>query len=956
MKYFADLKRAALKPANLKRPISPILFALRRDRLRFFITAVVSAIVAVLVAGLIVPTPASPLQSGSARLKSELAADVQTTILDNGLTIVTKEVPTMPAIALQAIYRVGSAQEPAEQEGLAHLFEHMMFRPTEARPVSYRQLVRGLGVTNRNGTTADEYTNYFCFITPNQLPAILTLEAERMAQLKLDPQDVELEKQAVISEREGNENRPFYTQLEDILHRTLAKTPYGRMGTGDRASMSRISPEDLRQFYQRYYRPNNAALVLVGNFETEQVIKDIRDRFSAIPSGPIPDASRHQPPAPVQRPPFTPNTREVIPQANLSLPELKLVYPAPSLTHPDRAALEVLDAVLSVGESSRMEQSLVKSGLASSAFSAYWAYREAGLFWLTAEPTADETLDSVDDAVNRLIQRVQAEGVTPAELARVKTQITVDRAFEQRYLPYQAAVLARSWAVDADIQAYDRYTEALLAVTAEDVKRVAQTYLVPEQRATFFFVPAEEAAIAADGSPDVATPPIAALHSGTAAPGTAEPGEPELVEPYLPELGDAAPAPTPPAMEQVTLANGMTVLLVPDSRTPTVSLTGSVWAGSAFDPEDKAGLADLTTRTLTGGSALQGENEFAAALEAQGIRYGISSGAETAEAYFAGLSEDLPQMLAALREVWELATFPVEPLERNRQQALQTTRAAEKNPRYVASVAANQALYPADHPRHTFQTEASLNAIARDDVVTFYRTHYQPSAMSLVLVGDFEPKQAQVLLQETFGDWKSTSSAPRPSLPAVPLPEATVRAHEVIPGMAQVMTQIESPSITRADDRYYASVVLGRIISNQLFRELREEMGLTYSTGSFFWTALTGPGEFNVYIQTAPENAALAVRQTLARLDAFRTEGVSQWQLEQAKRMLIGDHLLSISNPDQLGQALLRNHLYGLPEAEVYRYASRLDQLTQAQVTQAAQELLHPDRLVVSSAGPAIPE
>ncbi|MEO0408313.1 MAG: pitrilysin family protein, partial [Cyanobacteria bacterium P01_A01_bin.135] len=427
--------------------------SLRRIRL-----VVITAISAALVILASTATPASPLAQG-APSDYALASDAQTVVLDNGLTVITKEVPTMPAIALQVIYRVGSAQDPAAQEGLAHLLEHTMFRPTEPRPVSYRQLVRGLGVTNRNGTTADEYSNYFCFITPNQLSPILTLEAERMAALKIDPQDVELEKQAVISEREGNENRPFYTQFEVILQQTLAQTPYGRMGTGDRASMARISPEDLREFYQRYYRPNNAAIVLVGNFDTGQVLAEIRDRFSAIPAALIVSPLRQQPPTPVERPPFSPNQTAVVSQGNLSVAELKLAYPAPSLSHPDRAALDMLDAVLSGGESSRMQQAFVNSGLASYAYSAYWSYRDAGLFWFAAQPTADQTLASADNAIAQLIQQVQSDGITAAELERAKTQVIVDRVLEQRYLPYQAAVLARSWAVDADVEAYDRYTE-----------------------------------------------------------------------------------------------------------------------------------------------------------------------------------------------------------------------------------------------------------------------------------------------------------------------------------------------------------------------------------------------------------------------------------------------------------------------------------------------------------------
>ena len=919
---------------------------------RFLLMAAVSALLVIIMAGGIVFASANAPQ-GHAEANSAMAAGAQTTRLDNGLTVITKEVPTMPAIALQVIYRVGSAQESAEKEGLAHLFEHSMFRPTEARPVSYRQIVRGLGVTDRNATTADEYTNYFCFITPNQLPAILTLEAERMAALKLDPQDIELEKQAVISEREGNLNRPFYTQFEAILHRTLAQTPYGRLGTGDRGSMSRISATDLRRFYQQYYRPNNAAIVVVGNFDTAALLQEIRDRFQDIPAAPLPDPARQQPPKPVTRPDFVPNTLDIIPQANLSLPELKLAYPAPSRTHRDRAALDMLDAVLSNGDSSRMAQTLVKSGLTSSAYGGYWSYREAGLFWLTAQPTADQTLEGVDEAMNQLIQQVQANGITPEELARAKTQIAVDRVFEQRYLPSQAAILARTWAVDIDIQAYDRYTEALLAVTPDDVQRVAQTYLVPEQRATFYFVPEETAA---GRPPEAATPPTtrptAATHSGLVAP----PAEPEAVEPYLPPLGDAPLAVTPPPIEQITLTNGMTVLLVPDAQTPTVSLRASVWAGSAFDPAEKAGLASLTAQTLTSGSQRQDETAFAAALEDQGIRYSVSSGFETAAASFTGLSEDLPQMLGALREVWGMATFPAERLERNRQQALQAQRAALNDPRYIAQVGADKALYPAEHPRHNAQTEASLEAIAREDVLAFYARHYQPSAMTLVLVGDFDPQGVQDLLQDRLGDWESTTTAQRPTLPPVPLPDALSRTHEAIPGMAQVITRLEAPSIARQDDRYYASVLLGRIISNQLFRGLREEMGLTYSAGSFFWTALTGPGEFNVYMQTAPENATLAVNQTLERLAAFQSEGVSGWELEQAKRMRISDYLLSISNPDDLGRVLLTNYLQGLPEAEVYRYAQALEALTQAQVTQAAEELLYPDRLVVSSAGPAVPE
>lgn len=890
------------------------------------------------------PPAAPPVASPAV----SLTQGVTQAVLKNGLTVLAKEIHTAPVVSVQLWYRVGSRNEGEGINGLSHQLEHLLFKGTKDRPIQFGRLFSALG-SQSNAFTSYDMTTYYGTVKRDKLDALLVLEADRMQNSRNTAEDLESEKRVVISELQGYENSPGYRLGRAVMRAAFPDRAYGLPVGGTKADVENFTLAQVQNYYKTYYRPDNATLVVTGDFDTKALLKRVEEIYGVIPQPAQPLLNK---PAqglgvlPDNRPkPITP----IVLKQPGSTPLLSIVYPLPDANHPDVPAIDVMDAILSEGRSSWLYQSLVEPGLASSVSASASELIEPGWYSFSASPAAGKSLAQVEQALQKTLGAFKQQRVSAEELDRAKTQLKASLIFGNQDITSQANQLGYMQTVAGDYRFVDRYLEGIERVTAADVQRVAQAYLKPERQTLGFFEPTQ-----ANGQ--TAASESVGKTAENFSPGA--PVDPAEVAKYLPPTPVSAKSSSSVRLPQAfTLSNGLKVLLLNDRSTPTVNLSGNIPAGTLFDTPAKAGLASLTASNLMNGTETKDALTIAKTLEDRGAGLGFGAGREGVGIGGSALKQDLPILVQTLADVLKNPTFPAQQLELSRQRSLVGLKAALDDPGRLGRRTLQQAIYPENHPFHTFPTAESLKRITREDLALFHRQYYRPEGAVIAMVGDFDPVQVRTLLESTLGQWKNVGKPTPPVVPSVSLPSATTYLTKVIPGKSESVTYMGYNSLSRKDPRFYAALVMNQILggstlSSRLGTEIRDRQGLTYGISSGFAAGIY-PGPFLISMQTAPGDVQKAINSTLALLRQLRETGITQAELETAKRSITSSYPVNLASPGDLVQAIVGNEITGLGQEELRRFPDKINAVTLAQIQQVISDLIQPDKLVIVTAGPA---
>lgn len=885
-----------------------------------------------------------------------LTEDVRQTVLENGLKVLTKEVHSAPVVTVQVWYKVGSRNEEPGVNGIAHQLEHLLFKGTSDRPIQFGHLFSALG-SDSNAFTGYDQTAYFGTVERDKLSAMLTLEADRMQNARLESQDLEREKRVVISELQGYENSPEYRLYRNVAKAAFPNNMYGLPVGGTKADVEKFTLEQVRYYYETFYSPDNAILLIVGDFKTEPTLQTVKELFGNIPRRGEAERKKiaEKQPTPINTSSATSKTKaSILLKEPGSAPLLQIMYPLPKADNPDEAALQVMDFVLTGGRSSRLYEALVESGIANSVEGEVSTLAGIGWYGLAVSAIPNQRLQKVETVIRQVITSLQNQGVTAEELNRAKTQFKAGAILGNRDINSQASQLGEAVTTTGDY----RYTDTLLAaisqVTAADVQRVAKKYLTTAKSVVGYFQPTQlrEEAKPQSVNNNQNHQTLANYNSGGRV-------DPELVTKYLPAISSSSETPNQKVLpEFFTLGNGMQVLLLPDKSTPAVTLSGYIRAGTEFDPKNKSGLAGLTAANLMNGTKTKNVIAIVKSLENIGASLDFTEAGEGVTIEGSSLSNDLPTLIKTLADVLQNATFPADQLEIAREAAISDVEQGKNDPETLAYKTLQQTVYPPTHPFHAFPTANSLQSITRADILKFYKQHYRPDTMIMTLMGDFDSATVRSLIQQQFGNWKVTGVAPEVTFPDVPMPEKTVQLNPVVPGKSQSITFMGYRAISRKDPRYYAAIVFNQILGGDAFasrlgEEIRDRLGLTYGIYSSF-NAGKQPGLFLINMQTAPEDAKKAISSTLSLLQQVHSQGVTNAEVENAKKSISSSYPVKLANPDNLAGAILMNRVYGLDLSEIYNFPQRIQAVTTEQVNQIAKELLRPDNLVIVTAGPSL--
>jgi zinc protease len=865
--------------------------------------------------------------------------------LNNGLRVFLQEDRSAPVVSVWTWYRVGSRNERPGKTGLSHWVEHMQFKGTASieKGQIFRDVSRVGGTLN--ALTSHDWTAYYETVPSHQIDLPLRIESDRMVGSRFAPEEVESERTVILSERHGVENNPGYALYEEVVGSAFHAHPYRHMVIGYECDLRAISRDDLYQHYRRVYHPGNAFIVAVGDIDGSAFLGRLERAFAAIPAGePIPRSIGVTEPAQL-------GERRVLLRRPSGVPYLRLAYHAPSGADADAVPLLVAEAVLSggqpmglvgggpMGRSSRLYRALVRSGLARTAGSDMSLTLDPYLFQIGVTGLPGSDLSQLERVVLDEVERLQHERVSAKELERALRQLEAQFVYSSEGMTNQAYWLGLWEIVDGWHRAASLPDE-IRSVTAEDIRRVAQRYLLSERRTVGWLEPLASEGAAASSSADASLRFAPAQTWGLDGPRS------------------AAEA-TQGAFRRAVLGNGIPVLGQERPQSRSFALRMRIPAGAVYELPEESGIAFLTARSLQRGSVGRSFDEINNHLDELGGSITVDAGREFVEARVRGLHDDFQELVEMLAHALRQPDFPAVEVDKVRTEQLGAIAEADNDTRATADRLLRRCVYPAPNPfgRRVLGSNESVVTLDRDRVAAYHARVFSPNGATIAVVGGIgEFEHALETLSSAFRSWDvSRRVADFENRRASN--ELTVRATETIPGKSQADIAVGVATIARGHVDYYAldvaNLILGRLgLMGRLGAEVRDRQGLAYYAssqleprrGGTLWAARAGVDPENI------ERAVLAIQTELHRL---RGDLVSDVELEDAKSYLTGVLPLALETHDGVASILLAIEEFDLGLDYLDRYPEIIAAVSRDQVREAARAHLDLETLAIGIAKPS---
>jgi zinc protease len=861
--------------------------------------------------------------------------------LANGLRVVLFPDPSKSTITVNITYLVGSRHEGYGESGMAHLLEHLLFKGTPRFPNIPQQLTaRG---ARPNGTTWYDRTNYYETFpaSDDNLRWALDLESDRMINAFIAEKDLQSEFSVVRNEFESGENDPVGVLLDRVMSSAYLWHNYGKTTIGSRADIERVPIDNLRAFYQRFYRPDNAVLVVAGRIDTANTLRWVNEYFGKIPR-------------PAQKLPQTytveptqDGERHVTLRRTGDLQLTAAGYHIPAGSHPDFPAVQLLFDVLSSEPTGRLYQALVEKGLASSVAGYTYDLREPGYAFVWAEVLRDKPLDDVTRVLLGTLDTLRDAPITAEEVDRARNRYL--RSFEQTYFDSERASLRLSeFIAKGDWRLWFLQRDRLEAVTAADVNRVAAAYLKPANRTTGVFLP--------DPNPDRAAIPAAPAPAEQLANYTGRPA------PTAGENFDPSPENIAARLRSETLPGGAQLSFITKAtRGNTVNVSLALRIGSIETLAGKATLSRLTAAMLRRGTATRSLEQINDALSQLKSSVQVSSSGQNVIVNISSKRDQLLPTLEIATDMLRAPSFPEGELQKLRAEWLANIDSDRSEPRSVASRELDRltAPYPAGDFRRglSFDEEvAALKAIGVADLRRFHADFYGAAQATAAVVGDFDATTTRAALGALLSNWMAPVAYQRAPNEYFEVPAVTRRL--ATPDKANAFMLAEQNLPLRDDNADYPALVIGDFmlgggfLNSRLVNRIRQKEGISYGVASRLTADPFDPSAsfFSIAIYN-PGNSARLLAAYREELERIRTEGFGEDELREAKNGWLQERNLNRGQDDTLASqlsTLLRLKRTPAWDAEFER---RVAALTVADVNAAFKKWIRPDALVIVEAG-----
>lgn len=877
--------------------------------------------------------------------------------LDNGLTVILHEDHSDPIAHVDVTYHVGSAREEIGKSGFAHFFEHMMFQGSDnVADEEHFKIVSESGGT-LNGTTNRDRTNYFETLPSNQLETALWLESDRMGFLldAVTQKKFEVQRATVKNERGQNyDNRPYGLVREYIAQNLYPYGhPYSWLTIGYIEDLDRVNVDDLKNFFLRWYGPNNAVLTIAGDFDKEEVMSSVVKYFGTIPRGPeVEDANYDMPQLEADRYiSYVDNYAQV--------PRVYMAWPAAPRFHEDEAPLDALAEIIGQGKNSLLYQSLVKSREAMFAGSFNSTAELGGEFTLFSQIFPGKELPEIEEAFRKALSDFEENGVDDEALQRFKA------SYESNFISGlqsvgsfggKASRLANyeTFANDANYLQKDmaRYQN----VTKEDVMRVYNKYVKGKPAVILSVLPKEGdlAPVSADN--------YTIDNSQYEAPDYGYEGlvYNKAVDNFNRSQQPASgpnPAIKVPEYMDYELDNGIKVVQTQYDETPEVVLLLEMDGGhflSAYEPE-KAGVARIFMQMMNEGTENFSAEEFASELEKLGSSISGRAGDESVSIIVQTLEKNLDATMKLLEERIMRPNFSQKDLDRIKQSALQGIENSKKDPAYISGLVFNKVMYGEDDIRAipNSGTAETVSAITLDDISAFYDKLSINNAR-MIVVGDVSKQKIES--STAFLNDVNSDPVMLPELTAPQNPDRTVLYLVDIPGSAQSQIRIGYPIDIPYDatgDYYKLGLMnypLGGAFNSRINLNLREDKGWSYGARSGF-SSTKIPGTFSARAGVKKEASDSSIVEFMSELTGFYEDGIQTDELAFMKSSIGQAEARRYETPFQKLFLLSTIVDYDLPRGFKDEQNEIIETITQDEINRLSSKYLDPDKMVIVTIG-----
>ena len=856
--------------------------------------------------------------------------DILRTTLKNGLRVVIVRDPIAPVVTTVVNYQVGSDETPAGFPGMAHALEHMMFRGNPGLSADQlAQLSAAMG-GNFDADTQQTITQYYFTVPADDLELALHTESLRMSGILATEELWGKERGAIEQEVAQDLSNPEYVLYMKLLAAMFKGTPYEHDALGTRPSFDKTTGAMLRHFYNQWYAPNNAILIIVGDVEPQSALATVQRLFGNIPARRLP----RRPSIELQS--VKPDRLHMT--SDLAYGLAVITFRAPGSDSPDYAAAQVLGDVLA---SHRADlYALVPAGKALSTDFSLDALPKAGLaYGIATFPKGGGSAALIKELQN-VFRHYVRHGV-PADLVEAsKRHRLADEEFERNSIEGLAMTWAEALALEGR-HSPDDDLEAIERVTVADVNRVARKYLNLDRAITAIVTPEESG-----------KPVSSSSYGGHESFASSEKGAVPLPDWAAAQLV-RLPVPASGLHPVVTtLTNGLRLIVQTETMSGTVSVSGRVRNNPNLEaPPGQEGVDQVMDQLFEFGSETLDRVAFQKALDDIGAT-------ESAGTDFSVnvLTNYFDRGVRLLADNLLHPAFPEEAFQTVRQQVSDTVAGRLQTPDYLAHRALASALLPKDDPALRQATTSTVSALTLDNVRGYYRHVFRPDLITVVVVGSVTPEQAKSVIEKWFGEW--TATGPKPEVLPAPVP-TNGPAVTAVPDKSRVQDRVtlaEMLGLNRSNPDYYALrlgnfVLGGGFYATRLYRDLRKENGLVYAVDSSFDIQETR-GLYKVDYGCDPDNVSKARAIIVRDLTDMQTKPVDADELQQAKAEWLRGIPLSESSTGDIAGKLLFYATHDLPLDETIRAARLCLALTAEDVQAAFARWVHPENFVQASLGP----
>ncbi|HLX42390.1 MAG TPA: pitrilysin family protein [Bryobacteraceae bacterium] len=852
--------------------------------------------------------------------------------LDNGMDVLLFPDKSKPTVTVNVTYMVGSRHEGYGETGMAHLLEHMVYKGTKNRPDIKVELANH--GANFNGSTSYDRTNYFETMDASDanLKWALEMEADRMVNSKVAKSDLDSEMTVVRSEFEMGENSPTRVLEERVLSTAYLWHGYGRSTIGARSDIEKVPIDRLQAFYRNYYQPDNAMLVVAGDFDEAKTLGWIKETFGAIPK-----PSRKLIPTYTDEP-VQDGEREVNLRRTGDVQALMAVYHIPAGAHPDSPALEVLAEILNTPPAGRLYKALVEAKKAVATEGDTYQLHDPGVAVFSVRLRKEQSINDAEKTMLAVIDEVVKEPPSKEEVDRARTHLlkNIDLALNNSQ---RIGILLSEWQSMGDWRLMFIDRDRIQKVTPEDVARVAKIYLKTSNRTIGRFMP--------DAKPEraeiPAAPDVAALvkdYKGNAA---VEQGE----------AFDASPANIDTRTVRITLPNGMKLaLLSKKTRGATVTAALTIHYGDEKSLANKDAAAQVTAAMLMRGTQKHNRQQIQDELDK--LKAQMTTGGTTIRGADLSITTVRAGFAGALRlaaEVLREPAFPETEFEQIRTASIGRIEGQKHEPQALTIAAMNRHLnpYPTGDPRAIETIEESIDGLKKltlADVKKFHADFYGTSNAELAVVGDFDVAEMQKLANELFGSWKSPTpyTMIQRSWRKVDVVNQTIETPDkanafFATGMTMALSE-EDPDFPAL---LFANTMIGGGTRSRLWLRIREKDGLSYAVQSAFQAGATD--KFAQLLAVAicnPQNMTKvesAFKEELAKLAG---DGFAADEVDIAKKAFMQEQQVSRAQDSFLVRRLARNAQHGWTMDRDAELERKIAALTPADINAAVKRHVDP--------------